>query len=295
MPQGPVLRLVLADRPQPDGPRREVAIWRDGQGLEYARAYASDTASWIAWKNLATFAFSDTADVRAWPEPDVPANRVADVFARVVQPIVLQAMGCQALHAGAVAGDNGVLAFCGVGHSGKSTVAYALGQRGYRQIADDALVLRVSEGRIAVRPLPFAPSLRPASRFHFDKSAVDSDHVHQPNPVDDGLPLKAVFILRQDAALTAPAGPDRLSPVQAFSALLTHAHCFDETSSVHTRRLAEDYLTIAGQVPVMTLTYPPRFAQIEWLLRLVERAAEAAGLRSLVPPLVTADHALPQR
>lgn len=267
-----------------------MAIWRDGQGLEYARASTSDGESWIAWRNLATFAFSDgSGDVRAWPEPGVPGDRVADVFERVVQPIVLQAMGSQALHASAIAGEGGVLAFCGVGHSGKSTIAYALGQRGYRQIADDALVLKVSPGRIAVRPLPFAPSLRPASRLHFDtqRSAVGNDHVHQPNPADDGLPLKAVFILRQDARLSAPAGPDRLSPVQAFSALLTHAHCFDETSNAHTRRLAEDYLTVAGQIPVMTLTYPPHFAQIEWLLRLVERAAETAGTTPFAASLVT--------
>ena len=276
-----------------------MAIWRDGQGLEYARAYAGGGESWIAWRNLATFAFSNAAaDVRAWPEPDVPDDRVADVFERVVQPIVLQAMGCQALHASAVAGDGGVLAFCGVGHSGKSTIAYALGQRGYRQIADDAVVLNVSPGRIAVRPLPFAPSLRPASLLHFDKpgSAPGCGRVHQPNAVDDGSPLKAVFILRQDADKSAPAGPDRLSPVQAFSALLTHAHCFDETSGAQTRRLAEDYLTVAGQVPVMTLNYPPRFAQIESLLRLVERAAESAGVAPFAASLVAdAEPAVPRR
>ena len=277
-------------------PRREVAIWRDGQGSEYARAYSSDAASWIAWKNLATFAFAEgTADVRAWPEPDVPDDRVADVFERVVQPIVLQALGGQALHASAVAGDGGILAFCGVGHSGKSTVAFALGQRGYRQIADDAVVLKVSPERVAVQPLPFAPSLRPASRLHFDTQelAARGARVHRPDPADDGRPLKAVFILRQDDTLAAPAGPDRLSPVQAFSALLTHAHCFDETSTVHTRRLAEDYLTVAGQIPVMTLTYPPRFGQIERLMRLVERAAEASGVAAW--PASTAEPAVTHR
>lgn len=263
-----------------------MAIWRDGQGLEYARAYLSDSASWIAWKNLATFAFAEgNAEVRAWPEPDVPADRVADVFQRVVQPIVLQALGCEALHASAVAGQDGVLAFCGIGHSGKSTVAYALGRRGYRQIADDALVLKVTPDRIAVRPLPFVASLRPASRLHFDKLASAAGAGRTPTSnAGDLLRLKGVFILRQDAALSAPTGPDRLSPVQAFSALLTHAHCFDETSGGQTRRLAEDYLTIAAHVPVMTLIYPPRFAQIEWLLRLVERAAEAAGVTPIASP-----------
>ena len=294
MPQVPVLRLILADRPEPDVPRREVAIWRDGQGFEYARAYSNETESFIAWRNLATFAFSEGAtDVRAWPEPDVPDDRVVDVFQRVVQPIVLQAIGCQALHASAVAGAGGVLAFCGVGHSGKSTVAYALGQRGYRQLADDALVLSVSVNRVTVRPLPFAPSLRSASSLHFHGCGFTAGSaVSVPRSTADALPLKAVFILRQDSELAAPAVPDRLNPVQAFSALLTHAHCFDESSPAHTRRLAEDYLTVAGDVPVMTLTYPPRFGQIEWLLRLIDRAAEEAG----IAPLVGADEsAVPHR
>lgn len=256
--------------------QREVCSWTDDRGRTFARAFAQETSRWIDWPGLGVFAFSaGSATVSVWPDAGVEASVIADAFARVLQPIILQALGRQALHASAVLGADGVLAFCGVARSGKSTLAYALGQDGYRQIADDALVLELAGPVILTRLLPFAPGLRPPSRSHFDGG--------QPcalTPSDSGCvavaetaPLRAVFLLQQDDRLRRPEHVHRIPPVQAFSALLTHARCFDEADRSHTRRLVDDYLRVAESVPVWGVSYPPDFGQLSHLIEMIETVA----------------------
>ena len=99
--------------------------------------------------------------------PDARHEEISDTFDRLLQPVILQALGKQALHAAASVGPTGTIAFCGNAGSGKSTLGFAMRQAGYRQLADDALVLQLEQDRVSVCPLPFAPRLRPASRLHF--------------------------------------------------------------------------------------------------------------------------------
>lgn len=278
-----MLTLVL-QRPstvRPDAAAREVCVWRDESGTVFARGLAGDDVRWIEWRGLGVFVFSlGSTIVRAWAADGVSSSVVADAFTRVLQPIILQALGCQALHASAVLGTDGVFAFCGVGRSGKSTLAFALGQDGYRQVADDALVIEPTGSIIQAHLLPFTPGLRQASRQHFDywasREAASAAHDNQHAALPDHGPLRAVFLLRQDDILSQPAEPRRVPSVQAFSALVTHARCFDEADATHTRRLVEDYLLVAERVPVFSIEYPPRFPQFPRLVAAVKTVA--AGL-----------------
>ena len=93
----------------------------------------------------------------------------------MLRPIVLQALGWQALHAGAALTSEGALLFCGRSGAGKSTTAYALGQMGWTQVADDQVVWQLHDGRPKVQPLPFKPRLRPLSHARLgDKAAPRS-------------------------------------------------------------------------------------------------------------------------
>jgi hypothetical protein len=158
---------------------------------------------------------------------------------------------------------------------------------GYRQLADDALVLQLEPDRVSVCPLPFAPRLREASRLHFGYSdQIPATRVDVPLA---DLVLSAIFLLRQDDQIERPRLA--LSPqAQAFSALLAHAHCYDVHDPAHTRRLVESYLAMVSLVPVFTLQYRPDLQQLPQLIEIIQDAAGSSNaksstfrLRDLVP------------
>jgi hypothetical protein len=286
-----VLTLVFEEgSAAPPGAGREVCVWRDDLGDPFAHGFADDDRRWIVWRDWGVFAFCQGSTmVQAWPAPGMTPAAVADVFARVLQPIILQSLGWQALHASAVLGADGVLAFCGVGRSGKSTLAYALGRAGFDQIADDAVVIEPAGDGVLTHLLPFAPGLREPSRQHFG-GCIPAGAAGDGSTLPENAWLRAVFVLRQDRALSRPDPPQRVQPVQAFSALVTHARCFDEYDAAHLRRLVADYLQLAERVPVFSLNYPPRFAQFDELTEVITTTARTVGIvprKRLRPTLVS--------
>ena len=276
-----MLDLVFETQPPPQNADREVCVWRDEQGHVFARAFAQGARRWIDWPGLGVFAFAAGANrVQVWPAA-IDRDLVAGAFARRLQPIILQALGRQAIHASAVLGRGGVLAFCGVGHSGKSTLAFAMSRIGYRQVADDALVLERLESTVHARLLPFTPGLREPSRRHFGPLTDASESPALADTTPASVPLRGIVVLEQDSSLRSPEGPDQVPPVQAFAALVTHARCFDEADAAHTRALVDDYLAIAEAVPVYSLRYPPQFGQLSSLLMEISRLTGTLGVAPL--------------
>jgi hypothetical protein len=248
--------------------RRRVNEWLDERGV-FARAFSGKDFYWIDWPGFGVFAFSvNSQAVQIWPEPGTPHEAVVDTFSRMLQPVILQALGWQALHAGAAVGPAGVVAFCGRKGSGKSTLAFAMHQAGWRQFADDVLVLRFGQDRVMSCPLPFTPQLRPASRAHFAYALSPS--TSSPDPTD--VPLTTVFLLQQNPDLTSPH-ISLMPQARAFSELLAHAHCFDAENPTQTRRLVDDYLGLVTRVPVFALEYQPDLQQLPQLIRAVVEAA----------------------
>jgi hypothetical protein len=290
-----MLRLVFAtagaSEAAPAG--RAVNVWTDAHGAVVARGFSTGEEHQLVWSALGTFRFTTPSPVvTVYPEPGIRHELVRDMFARVIQPVVLQAQGAQALHASAVLGPHGVVAFCGVGHSGKSTFAYALSQAsGYRQIADDSIVIDVTESSVLVRRLPFRPKLRqPSLRFFRDRRDNDP-HAALPEDAMTGPPavLHAIVLLAQDPAAAATAAAVRLDRAATFPELLRHAHCFDESDRRHNRALIEAYLAIADRVPVYRLAYRPAIAEIDAVVsRLL---ACVTGPRPAVP--APSDHSRP--
>ncbi len=273
-----MLTLVISDSDASvPATARKVNEWRDDFGEVCARAHTWKDSKWIDWPGLGLFAFSaGSLKVRVWPEPTVKHEAIIDAFSRTVEPVILQDLGWQALHAGAAVGPGGVLAFCGRKGSGKSTLAYAMGQAGWRQFADDALVLRFDRDCVMTCPLRFKPRLRPASYAHFMRARAPSPSALEPAD----LPLAAVFLLRQNSDLLSP----RVSLMprgQAFSKLLAHAHCFDPADPKHARQLAEDYLVVVARVPVFALEYRHDLQQLSQVTRAVVEAASSINADGL--------------
>jgi hypothetical protein len=256
---------------------RKVNEWLDESGQVIARAFSSSTNFHrIEWPGLGVFAFAaGSHEVQVWPDPNVLQETVLDAFYRMLQPVILQALGWQALHAGAAVGPTGVLAFCGKAGTGKSTLAFAMHQAGWQQFADDALVMRFDRDLVTAYSLPFTPGLRPASRAHFA-------HLCSPLASYGGLAsssLTAVFLLQQCVGLATPR-VSLISRARAFSELLSHSHCFNAEDAIHTRKLVEDYLALAECVPVFTLEYRPDFRSLPQLTGAVMEAMTTINSRA---------------
>jgi hypothetical protein len=276
-----MLNLTFGEgRPPDPSSGREVNTWRDEDGRVCARGFVGARRRWIECPGLGVFSFDACSTVvHAWPAPGMTRAGIADRFTRTLQPAILQAMGWQALHASAIAAEDGVAAFCGVSGAGKSTLAFALGRAGYRQIADDGLVVRVGRDGVFAHSLPFAPRLREAAANHFGEPALSA-----VNPAGGApLPLKIIFVLRQDARRPDAAGMDRVDPTAVFGALVTHAHCFDPGTSQDARRFVEDYLAIAAAVPVFSLSYHPSFTRLADVVDAVSAFASTAGVAAATP------------
>jgi hypothetical protein len=265
-----MLTLVFGRGAAPESARRRrVGDWIDDSGRVLAWAFSGENLDWIEFSGVGKFAFSiDSTEVCVWPDPQASREVIFDTFSRILQPIILQALGQQALHAAGVVGPGGVLAFCGGKGSGKSTLAFAMQQAGWQQFADDALVLRFDECCVTACPIPFTPRLRPDAA-HF--TAVYGP-IARAQPQLTNLPLAAVFLLQQDNSVNSP----RVSlqrGAAAFSKLLAHAHCFDGGDLGHVRQLLRNYLEVVARVPVFTLEYQPNFQALPQLTHAVVEAA----------------------
>ena len=270
--QDPMLTLAFAEGQAPAHlTDQQGTPWLDDQGSMCARTFSTEDLHWIDCPGLGVFTFSaDSREVQVWPEPGTERETVIEAFSWLLQRVILQALGWEVLHASAVAGPAGAFAFCGRSGSGKSTLAFAFHQEGWRQLADDGLVLRLDRDRVMTCPLPFRPRLRAGARAHFVHARMNLS----PAPeLTREVPLTAVFMLRQDATLAHP----RISPVpkvRAFSQLLPYAHCFDTEDPKHTRRFIHDYLCLSARVPVYTLYYRPEFKNLLQLMCAVMAAAK---------------------
>lgn len=239
-------------------------MWRDESGQPFARGYSNGDRHRIAWPDLGLFEFGPgSLVVDAWLDDGAGEPQARDAIARVLQPVILQALGWQALHASALALSTGVVAFCGRSGSGKSTLAYALAQRGFRQFADDAVLLDVSSSVVTALPLPFRPRLRGPATDRFR-----SPSLREAPDRRAAARLRAVIVLSQQAALTSPRA-ELVPAVPAFSALLTHAHCFDPAPGPGSAKLVEDLLAVARLVPVTRLDYPPDLGRLDETLDAV--------------------------
>jgi hypothetical protein len=272
-----MLTLTFAEGEAPPDARggREANIWRDEHGQICARGFVAASGRWMDCPGLGVFAFDARSTVvRAWPAPGTSRAEIDNRFTRTLQPPILQAMGWQALHASGIAGPDGAAAFCGVSGSGKSTLAYALGQWGFNQFADDGVVIRVGRDGVFAHPVPFAPKLRGVAARHF--SLADPAPIHAaPRHY---LPLRIIFVVHQDARRAGAVRIERVRATAAFLALVSHAHSFDPDEPAMARQFADDYLNVAGRVPVYSLRYHPDVARLAEVIDEVSIVAADLGV-----------------
>jgi hypothetical protein len=235
---------------------------------------------WIHLPGLASFRFgAGGGGVTALARPSTRREFILDGFYRTVLPIALQALGQEALHASAVLTPRGVLALCGISETGKSTTAFGLSRRGYPLWADDAVAFDTSGLVVRAIPLPFQVRLRPGAAAFFDER--DQASLRQPRNhhfvkvADAPAPLAALVVLNrvdpQHPKLTEIA---RLPPARAFTAVLTHAHCFSLTDLGRKRRMMTHYLDLATRVPVFEVRFQAGLDRLSTILDSIEQAVD---------------------
>lgn len=245
----PAARVPELDKATPD------QVWRMPDGATCALGYRVDGHYWMEWPDFATFRFHPAQPtVMAFVQAGTSREAVDDVWRRGVLPLVLVTRGLEALHASAVAGSKGIVALCATSGTGKSTLAYALRTRGFRQWSDDAVVFDPGgAGKLNALPLPYSTRLDPGARQYVQvmpETAVAA--MLEPTPL-----AGVCVVSRLPADSDREVDVSRLSGSAALLAVLPHAHVFDQSDLDRTRRMADAFLSLVDRVPVHAVQFRP--------------------------------------
>ena len=245
----------------------------------------------LAWPGIGVFTIRDGTEIVADLVPGADEALVRAAFLGPVLAVLLHQRGRVVLHASAVAGPRGVVAFAGGAGGGKSTTAAALHARGLALVADDVLSLTLDpEGRVTVYPgSPLvwltpdvvgaldaeATAAGPAASVRDGKQAWPARaRAGHGSGGPGALPLAGLYLLEDGtaAAVEALAGP------AALFALLRHSYCASLLDApgrhAHFRACAQ----VARQIPVRRLTRPRALEALPALAALVlaQEATEPA-------------------
>jgi hypothetical protein len=240
----------------PDTGDPTVTLWCNRQGVLGALSHIVDREHWLHNLGVASFKldFSRNA-VFAVPSPSASPEEINDEFQNTVWPTFLQILGWEALHASAVISAHGVVAFCAASETGKSTLAYGLGLRGYPVWADDAVVLEFLPQSIQTVSLPFHLRLRSSSALHFGYSEAQMTRGRlrrEGQRTETPLSVKAICLLEQVESL--PDGRvvtiQLLGGAEGVVGVLDHALYFNRQDQARKRRMIQNYLRLVGQVAV---------------------------------------------
>jgi hypothetical protein len=258
-----------------------VRAQRNLDGTIWAYSYAEGPEQWMHVPGIGSFRFG-TRDGEALvvPEPATPPvarSVIEDTYQRSVLPMALHAHGEEAIHASAVLLAGGVVAFCGLSRTGKSTVAYGLHRRGYRVWADDTLVFDASADTVEAVPYPHRLRIRPDAAEYFDLEELrrrdTSSWITLEQAQADPAPLACIFLLEREARAGAALETVRLPPAEALAGVLEHAYWFRLDDAERRRRMMAEYLALATQVPVFRMRFR---AALDQLPEMLDRAESLA-------------------
>jgi hypothetical protein len=249
----------------------DAQVWRDHGNFPGAYGYSHDGDHWLWLPGKAAFRFDTPGrQVEAIVPYGTSNRRVEELYQRHAMPFVLQARGRELLHASAALTPRGAIAFAGSSGAGKSTMAFALSQRGYPPLADDALLFEIVGEGVEVRPLPFALQVPKGSALGEGEAAA---RVDAPKWSDDSPPrLAGVFVIERISKPNPEHEPKviALSRAAAFQLLLYHAHCFSYADEERRRLMLERYLGLTARVPAFRIRNRPAVEQLPNFLDTVE-------------------------
>jgi hypothetical protein len=274
----PKLSIVeSAPPPLPDAGEEKLELWHDDRGVLCAYGGTEGRLCWMHFPGLASFSFDcESEDVTASAPATIERDVLMAIFHRAVLPMVLQARDTEVLHASGVRFPQGVMAFCARSGTGKSTIAFGLGRRGYRMWADDAVAFAGVGPQVKALPLPFALQLRPDAAAYLHANPMGSDGPAGGSVTDaEPAALAAVGVLERVDRLGGKAPVERLRPSAAFPAVLAHAYSFSLREPQRRRRMVERYLDLTERVPVFAIRVESGLQRLPATLDAIEQALVA--------------------
>lgn len=253
-------------------------VWRDNQGAVCARATISQRDAWMDFPGVGIFRFDpESCEVTAFALPEVDLELIRDTYYRAALPHALNFFGHEVLHASAVRTARGVVAFCAISETGKSTTAAGLRLRGYPMWADDAVGFEVADGDHVTQTffLPFRLRLWPDSAEflkHSDKfdGWPDADSGGQVS-----APLAALCVLTRTDQPSQPVEIRLMPSAEAFTAIIPHAYCFTLSDLAIKRRMMQHYMDLVARTPTFAVSIMSGMRRLPEVLDAIERSLPA--------------------
>ena len=220
---------------------------------------------------LARFLIREAGEIVVEPAAGVAPGELAIFIAGTMLGLLLHLRGRILLQASAVAVAGGAVLFCGSTSAGKSTLAAALGRRGYPTICDDlcaidfaapgepravadSTTLKLWAQTIKQLALEAGPPVRPALRKH---------HVAPPSGSVAAAPVRAIYMLIE----ARPPHPPQIARANvADLALIVRRNAFRH-SLVRALDQQAAYLMAAAQLAsaagIFSLERPLGFERLE--------------------------------
>jgi hypothetical protein len=121
--------------------------------------FATPTQYLLNIQGVARYLVTAGLEIVVDPDDAAPALDVRGYLLGSIFVVLCQQRGLLPLHASAIAGKSGVVAFLANSGQGKSTLAAHLAQRGFRVLADDVCLIDAAQGGAAM-VIPTAPWLK---------------------------------------------------------------------------------------------------------------------------------------
>lgn len=242
----------------------DVPVTLDDAAVSTPVIQARSNAFLFTLPGVGRFCVRGGQEVWVQPEDGVPEGIISLHLLHTAFVALLHQRGLLPLHASGVIVDGGCVAFLGGPAEGKSTLAAALWQRGYRVLCDDICAVTLTEGIATVysgiRQLQLWPDA--IESLGLSKESAQLAHPEGrrytfPDDVpipDQAYPLVRLYMLRE--ARVDPAGITRIRGSEAFMSLLPFAHCQPYVAAVSGKGgHFSNYAGIAQTVPIFVWRY----------------------------------------
>jgi hypothetical protein len=249
--------------------RREADL-SGSPGKWFHWAHLQDGTIYLRWAELFEFLIpADGRRVIGLPLAHSSLEAFSTYMLSQVLSFALLKQGVESLHATVVAIDGSAVAFLGDSGYGKSTIAAAFLQAGYRLITDDVLVLKRGSGGFCAYPGLCRIKLFPEIAGVLLGKTVNGVPMNPLTPKliipltsdrdwEAPTPLRAIYVLSNPMRRPSPKGITirRLSQRRAFLALLKNTFNCWADGPERLKRQFVHATQLAQEVPVKRLSYP---------------------------------------
>jgi hypothetical protein len=195
--------------------------------------FATRTQYLLNIQGVARYLVTAGREIVVDPAAAAPALDVRGYLLGSIFVVLCQQRGLLPLHASAIAGKSGVVAFLGNSGQGKSTLAAHLAQRGFRVLADDVCLIDAAQAGAAM-VIPTAPwlklwrnSLESLGREveGLDRVFSEDDKYRMPlAPILTSEPISKLVFLEANDISSVTTQIEEVPRVQAIPLLMNLTH-----------------------------------------------------------------------